>query len=215
MIAFSVLSATGSSASLLDLAERIVDLDSETAAWKPMAMCQTLSQGVAKATTLDLAERNRSDLARIFGRIASRVSPSANRHVMEGFVMLGGGEREDIARRWADALKSLASRETLAAEDLLCMEGATVKLRSVLLNPANRETRDAREAAARALAPALLAFHARAADHLDGDGPNTDRLRAHLGRVDQVLPFLDVRGVSLGALWDAKDSAGLSGVSSN
>ena len=150
MIAFSVLSATGSSASLLDLAERIVDLDSETAAWKPMAMCQTLSQGVAKATTLDLAERNRSDLARIFGRIASRVSPSANRHVMEGFVMLGGGEREDIARRWADALKSLASRETLAAEDLLCMEGATVKLRSVLLNPANRETRDAREAAARA-----------------------------------------------------------------
>ena len=215
MIAFSVLSATGSSASLLDLAERIVDLDSETAAWKPMAMCQTLSQGVAKATTLDLAERNRSDLARIFGRIASRVSPSANRHVMEGFVMLGGGEREDIARRWADALKSLASRETLAAEDLLCMEGATVKLRSVLLNPANRETRDAREAAARALAPALLAFHARAADHLDGDGPNTDRLRAHLGRVDQVLPFLDVRGVSLGALWDAKDSAGLSGFSSN
>ncbi|MEC8250287.1 MAG: hypothetical protein VX351_03375, partial [Planctomycetota bacterium] len=194
MIAFSVLSATGSSASLLDLAERIVDLDSETAAWKPMAMCQTLSQGVAKATTLDLAERNRSDLARIFGRIASRVSPSANRHVMEGFVMLGGGEREDIARRWADALKSLASREALAAEDLLCMEGATVKLRSVLLNPANRETRDAREAAARALAPALLAFHARAADHLDGDGPNTDRLRAHLGRVDQVLPFLDVRG---------------------
>ncbi|MEO1598560.1 MAG: hypothetical protein AAFR78_08525, partial [Planctomycetota bacterium] len=97
----------------------------------------------------------------------------------------------------------------------LCMEGATVKLRSVLLNPANRETRDAREAAARALAPALLAFHARAADHLDGDGPNTDRLRAHLGRVDQVLPFLDVRGVSLGALWDAKDSAGLRGVSSN
>ena len=154
MIAFAVLSATGSSASLLDLAERIVDLDSETAAWKPMAMCQTLSQGVAKATTLDLAERNRSDLARIFGRIASRVSPSANRHVMEGFVMLGGGEREDIARRWADALKSLASREALAAEDLLCMEGATVKLRSVLLNPANRETRDAREAAA-ALAPAL------------------------------------------------------------
>ena len=215
MIAFSVLSATGSSASLLDLAERIVDLDSETAAWKPMAMCQTLSQGVAKATTLDLAERNRSDLARIFGRIASRVSPSANRHVMEGFVMLGGGEREDIARRWADALKSLASREALAAEDLLCMEGATLKLRSVLLNPANRETRDAREAAARALAPALLAFHARAADHLDGDGPNTDRLRAHLGRVDQVLPFLDVRGVSLGALWDAKDSAGLRGVSSN
>ncbi|MEE2660156.1 MAG: hypothetical protein VYC41_01065 [Planctomycetota bacterium] len=215
MIAFAVLSATGSSASLLDLADRIMDLDSETAAWKPMAMCQTLSQGVAKATTLDLAERNRSDLARIFGRIASRVSPSANRHVMEGFVMLGGGEREDIARRWADALKSLASREALAAEDLLCMEGATVKLRSVLLNPANRETRDAREAAARALAPALLAFHARAADHLDGDGPNTDRLRAHLGRVDQVLPFLDVRGVSLGALWDAKDSAGLSGVSSN
>lgn len=129
--------------------------------------------------------------------------------------MLGGGEREDIARRWADALKSLASREALAAEDLLCMEGATVKLRSVLLNPANRETRDAREAAARALAPALLAFHARAADHLDGDGPNTDRLRAHLGRVDQVLPFLDVRGVSLGALWDAKDFAGLRGVSSN
>ena len=215
MIAFAVLSATGSSASLLDLAERIMDLDTETAAWKPMAMCQTLSQGVAKATTLDLAERNRSELARIFGRIASRVSPSANRHVMEGFVMLGGGEREDIARRWADALKSLASREALAAEDLLCMEGATVKLRSVLLNPANRETRDAREAAARALAPALLAFHARAADHLDGDGPNTDRLRAHLGRVDQVLPFLDVRGVSLGALWDAKDFAGLRGVSSN
>ena len=215
MIAFAVLSATGSSASLLDLAERIMDLDTETAAWKPMAMCQTLSQGVAKATTLDLAERNRSELARIFGRIASRVSPSANRHVMEGFVMLGGGEREDIARRWADALKSLASREALAAEDLLCMEGATVKLRSVLLNPANRESRDAREAAARALAPALLAFHARAADHLDGDGPNTDRLRAHLGRVDQVLPFLDVRGVSLGALWDAKDFAGLRGVSSN
>ena len=215
MIAFAVLSATGSSASLLDLAERIMDLDTETAAWKPMAMCQTLSQGVAKATTLDLAERNRSELARIFGRIASRVSPSANRHVMEGFVMLGGGEREEIARRWADALKSLASREALAAEDLLCMEGATVKLRSVLLNPANRETRDAREAAARALAPALLAFHARAADHLDGDGPNTDRLRAHLGRVDQVLPFLDVRGVSLGALWDAKDFAGLRGVSSN
>lgn len=215
MIAFAVLSATGSSASLLDLAERIMDLDTETAAWKPMAMCQTLSQGVAKATTLDLAERNRSELARIFGRIASRVSPSANRHVMEGFVMLGGGEREEIARRWADALKSLASREALAAEDLLCMEGATVKLRSVLLNPANRESRDAREAAARALAPALLAFHARAADHLDGDGPNTDRLRAHLGRVDQVLPFLDVRGVSLGALWDAKDFAGLRGVSSN
>jgi len=215
MIAFAVLSATGSSASLLDLAERIVDLDADTAAWKPMAMCQTLSQGIVKATTLDLAERNRSDLARILGRISSRVSPSANRHVMEGFVALGGGDREDIARRWADALKSLSSREALTAADLLCMEGATVKLRSVLLNPANRETRDAREAAARALAPALLAFHARAADHLDGDGPNNGRLRAHLGRVDQVLPFLDVRGVSLGALWDAEDSAGLRGVSSN
>ena len=84
----------------------------------------------AAAVVLDLAERNRSDLARMLGRIASRVSPSANRHVMEGFVGLGGGESEDIARRWADALKSLAGRDTLAAEDLLCMEGATVKLRA-------------------------------------------------------------------------------------
>ena len=215
MIAFSVLAATGSSASLLDLAERVTNQDADTPAWKSMAMCQTLSQGIAKATTLDLAERNRSDLARELGRIASRVSPSANRHVMEGFVVLGGGESENIARRWADVLQSLASRETVPVEDLLCMEGATVKLRSVLLNLANRETRDAREAAAKALAPALLAFHARAADHLGGDGPEIDRLRAHLGRVDQVLPFLGTRGVSLGALWDAKDADGLRAVSSN
>lgn len=215
MIAFTVLAATGSSASVLDLAERVTDLDANAAAWKSMAMCQALSQGITKATTLDLAERNRSDLARMLGRIASRVSPSANRHVMEGFVMLGGGDNEDIARRWADVLKSLASRETLAAEDLLSMEGATVKLRSVLLNPANRETRDAREAAAKALAPALLAFHARAADHLDSEEAGNDRLRAHLGRVDQVLPFLGTRGVSLGALWDAKDTDGLRALSSN
>ena len=215
MVAFSVLAATGSSATLLDLAERILDLDADTAAWKSMAMCQTLSKGITKATTLDLAERNRSDLARMLGRIAPRVSPSANRHVMEGFVVLGGGESEDIARRWADALKSLAGRETLAAEDLLCMEGATVKLRSVLLNPANRETRDAREAAAKALAPALLTFHARAADLLESEDTGNDRLRAHLGRVDQVLPFLGTRGISLGALWDAKDAKGLRGVSSN
>ena len=134
---------------------------------------------------------------------------------MEGFVGLGGGESEDIARRWADALKSLAGRETLAAEDLLCMEGATVKLRAVLLNPANRGTRDAREAAAKALAPALLTFHARAADHLEAEEAGNDRLRAHLGRVDQVLPFLGTRGVSLGALWDAGDADGIRGVSSN
>ena len=209
MIAFSTLAATGSSATLLDLAERVVDLDAETAAWKSMAMCQTLSQGIAKATQLDLTERNRSDLARMLGRIASRVSPSANRHVMEGFVVLGGGESEDIARRWADALKSLANRETLSTDDILSMEGAMVKLRSVLLNPANRETRDAREAAAKAVAPALLAFHARSADHLDGGGDANNRLRAHLGRVDQVLPFLGTRGVSLGALWDAQDIKGL------
>ena len=166
MIAFSVLAATGSNATLLDLAERILDLDTDTAAWKSMAMCQTLSKGITKATNLDLAERNRSDLARMLGRIASRVSPSANRHVMEGFVVLGAGESEDIARRWADALKSLAGRETLAAEDLLCMEGATLKLRSVLLNPANRETH--REAAAKTLVPAVCA-HAKAADLL-GEG---------------------------------------------
>ena len=130
-------------------------------------------------------------------------------------VVLGAGESEDIARRWADALKSLAGRETLASEDLLCMEGATVNLRSVLLNPANRETRDAREAAAKALAPALLTFHARAADLLESEDTGNDRLRAHLGRVDQVLPFLGTRGISLGALWDAKDAKGLRGVSSN
>ena len=98
--------------------------------------------------------------------------------------MLGVGDNEDIARRWADVLKSLASRETLAAEDLLSMEGATVKLRSVLLNPANRETRDAREAAAKALAPALLAFHARAADHLDSEEAGNDRFHG-LGRHGQ------------------------------
>ena len=84
-----------------------------------------------------------------------------------------------------------------------------VKLRSVLLNPANRETRDAREAAAKAVTPALLAFHARASDHLDGEGDTINRLRAHLGRVDQVLPFLGTRGVSLGTLWDAQDAKGL------
>ena len=89
------------------------------------------------------------------------------------------------------------------------MEGATVKLRSVLLNPANRETRDAREAAAKALAPALLTFHARAADLLEAEDTGYDRLRAHLGRVDQVLPFLNTRGVSLRELWDAKDVKGL------
>ena len=215
MIAFSALAATGSSASLLDLAERVIDLDADAAAWKPMAMCQTLNLGIAKAATLDLAERNRSDLARMLGRIASRVTASANRHIMEAFVVLGGGENEDIARRWADALKALANREALAIEELLCMESATVKLRAVLLNPANRDTRDAREAAAKALTPGLMAFHARAADHLDGDAAKAARLRAHLGRVDQVLPFLGTRGVSLGALWDASDADGLRGVSSN
>ena len=74
MIAFSVLAATGSSATLLDLAERILGLDADTATWKSMAMCQTLSKGITKATTLDLAERNRSDLARMLGRIAPRMS---------------------------------------------------------------------------------------------------------------------------------------------
>ena len=183
-----------------------------------MAMCQMLNQGIAKAATLDLADRNRSDLARMLGRMASRVPSSANRHVMEAFVVLGGGENEDIARRWADALKALANREALAIEDLLCMESATVKLRAVLLNPANRDTRDAREAAAKALTPALLAFHARSADHLDGDKGKNARLRAHLGRVDQVLSFLIPRGepvVSLGALWDANDADGLRALSSN
>ena len=218
MIAFSALASTGSSACLLDLAERVIDLDTDAAAWKSMAMCQMLNQGIAKAATLDLADRNRSDLAKLLGRMASRVPSSANRHVMEAFVVLGGGENEDIARRWADALKALANREALAIEDLLCMESATVKLRAVLLNPANRDTRDAREAAAKALTPALLAFHARSADHLDGDKGKNARLRAHLGRVDQVLSFLIPRGepvVSLGALWDANDADGLRALSSN
>ena len=37
MIAFSSLAATGSSASLMDLAERVINLDTEAAAWKSMA----------------------------------------------------------------------------------------------------------------------------------------------------------------------------------
>ena len=89
------------------------------------------------------------------------------------------------------------------------MEGATLKLRSVLLNPGNRETRDAREAAAKTLAPAFLAFHAKAADHLGGEGAEIDRLRAHLGRVDQVLPFLGSSGISLGDLWDGNNASAI------
>ena len=75
-----------------------------------------------------------------------------------------------------------------------------VKLRSVLLNPANRETRDAREAAAKALAPALLTFHARAADLLESEDTGNDRLRAHLGRVDQVPRFWGLAGLSWSTL---------------
>ena len=82
--------------------------------------------------------------------------------------------------------KSLAGRETLAAEDLLCMEGATVKLRSVPAQSSKPRTREGR----RRLAPALLTFHAKAADLLESEDTGNDRLRAHLGRVDQVLPFL-------------------------
>ena len=209
MIAFSTLASTGSTNCLMDLAERITNLESDSSPWKALAMCRTLGQGITKAVALDLADRSRIDLARMLSRIASRVSSDAKRHVMQGFVELGGGENADIARRWSDALKALAERDSLSMEDLLCMESATVALRSVLLNPANRDTREAREAAAQTLAPALLAFHAKAAEHLNQDSTLKARLRAHLGRVDQVLPFLGTRGVSLGALWDAGDADGL------
>ena len=53
------------------------------------------------------------------------------------------------------------------------------------------------------------------ADLLDDEDTGNGRLRAHLGRVDQVLPFMGTSGISLGALWDAKDAEGLRGVSSN
>ena len=78
-----------------------------------------------------------------------------------------------------------------------------------------RRKRSACSISRMALAPALLTFHARAADLLESEDTGNDRLRAHLGRVDQVLPFLGTRGISLGALWDAKDAKGLRGVSSN